>query len=217
MATGPSMATIRQAPGILRSPQINTANVSHLQRAWTYHTGEQGRSFEATPIFVDNVLYLSTQNQNIVALNPETGKEIWKYTNPTPRSESRGVAYWPGDRQTPPRILFGTGDGRLIELDAKTGTPVAAFGDNGAVNLRAGITDKFPKAPLRHQLTASHLSRCRDRGPIHAGVRQRRPERRSAGFRCAHRQTSVDLSHRAAAGEPGNETWGPEDGRSRRS
>ena len=56
--------------------QINTANVGHLQRAWTYHTGEKGRSFEATPIFVDNALYFSTQNQNIVALDPETGKEI---------------------------------------------------------------------------------------------------------------------------------------------
>ena len=87
--------------GTRHSPlaQINTTNVSHLQRAWTYHTGEKGRSFEATPIFVDNVLYFSTQNQNIVALDPETGKEIWKYTNPKPTgSESRGVAYWPGDK-----------------------------------------------------------------------------------------------------------------------
>ena len=89
--------------GARHSPltQINTTNVSRLQRAWTYHTGEQGRSFEATPIFVDNVLYLPTQNQNIVALDPETGTEIWKYTNPSPSgAESRGVAYWPGDRQT---------------------------------------------------------------------------------------------------------------------
>jgi glucose dehydrogenase len=124
--------------GTRHSPlaQINTTNVSHLQRAWTYHTGEKGRSFEATPIFVDNVLYLSTQNQNVVALDPETGKEIWKYTNPKPSgSESRGVAYWPGDKQNPPRILFGTGDGRLLELDAKTGAPVATFGIDGSVDL----------------------------------------------------------------------------------
>jgi glucose dehydrogenase len=56
--------------------QIYTANVDHLARAWTYHTGETGRSFEATPILVNNVLYFPTQNQNIVALNPETGGEI---------------------------------------------------------------------------------------------------------------------------------------------
>src|SRR5271170_1668538 len=127
----------RDPAGTRHSPlaQINTTNVSHLERAWTYHTGEKGRSFEATPIFVGNVLYLPTQNQNIVALDPETGTEIWKYTNPKPSgSESRGVAYWPGDKQTPPRILFGTGDGRLIEVDAKTGTSVTAFGDNGSVD-----------------------------------------------------------------------------------
>src|SRR6185312_16447033 len=53
--------------------QINTTNVDHLDRAWTYHTGESGRSFEATPILVNNVLYFSTQKHNVVALNPETG------------------------------------------------------------------------------------------------------------------------------------------------
>ena len=62
------MVTIRQGPAHSPLTQINTTNVSHLQRAWTYHTGEKGRSFEATPIFVNNVLYLSTQNQNVVAL-----------------------------------------------------------------------------------------------------------------------------------------------------
>src|SRR5580698_5201724 len=59
--------------------QINTTNVDHLDRAWTYHTGENGRSFETTPILVNNVLYFSTQKHNVVALNPETGTEIWKY------------------------------------------------------------------------------------------------------------------------------------------
>ena len=85
-------------------------------------------------------------------------------------------------KQTPPRILFGTGDGRLIELDAKTGTPVAAFGDNGTVHLRAGVTDQYPKATFCHQFAAGHLSRCRDCRSVDAGVRQRGAERRSAGF-----------------------------------
>ena len=81
--------------------QINKANVARLQRAWTYHTGEQGRSFETTPILVDNVMYFSTQNQNIVALVPETGKEIWRYNPKSNGREHRGVSYWPGDRQNP--------------------------------------------------------------------------------------------------------------------
>jgi glucose dehydrogenase len=65
------------AAGTRYSPlkQINTANVSQLQRAWIYHTGEKGRSLESTPIFVHGTLYLSTQNQNVVALDPVTGKE----------------------------------------------------------------------------------------------------------------------------------------------
>ena len=103
----------RDPGGTRYSPlaQINTANVNRLQRAWTYHTGEQGRSFETTPIFIDNVLYFSTQNQNIVALEPETGKEIWKYNTKSNGRESRGVAYWQGDQRTPPRILFALGMG----------------------------------------------------------------------------------------------------------
>ena len=137
------------AGGTRYSPlkQINTANVSRLQRAWTYHTGEKGRSLESTPIFVHDTLYLSTQNQNVVALDPVTGREIWKYTNPNPRgSESRGVAHWPAIRKQPPRILFGTGNGQLIALDAKTGTLVWPLGDKGVVDLRAGIADGYPKA-----------------------------------------------------------------------
>src|SRR5215813_10297886 len=90
--------------------QINVNNVSMLRRAWTYHTGERGRAFETTPIVIDNVLYFSTQNQKIVALDADTGKEIWKYDPKSNSREHRGVAYWPGDSRTPPRIMLGTGD-----------------------------------------------------------------------------------------------------------
>ena len=198
--------------GARHSPltQINTTNVSRLQRAWTYHTGEQGRSFEATPIFVDNVLYLPTQNQNIVALDPETGTEIWKYTNPSPSgAESRGVAYWPGDRQTLPRILFSTGDGRLIELDAKTGTPVAAFGDNGAVNLRAGVIDKYPKA---HFSISSPPVIYRDVAIVGPSTQESGSEGPSAdprGFDVRTGKLLWTFHTVPRPGELGNETWGP--------
>ena len=102
--------------------------------------------FESTPIVVDGVLYFSTPSNRVIALDAETGAEIWKYDPKSNAREIRGVSYWPGETQIPPRILFGTGDGRLIGLDAKTGTPAAGFGDNGVVNLKAGITDKFPNA-----------------------------------------------------------------------
>ena len=84
--------------------QINTKNVNLLQRAWIYHTGERGRAFEVTPIVVDGVLYFATQNQKIVALESETGKEVWKFDPKSNAREIRGVTYWPGDRQIPPSL-----------------------------------------------------------------------------------------------------------------
>src|SRR5437763_3722269 len=115
-------------PGGMRySPltQINTANVAKLRRAWSYHTGDTGNQFESTPIVVGNRMYVSTQTSRIVALDPENGRAIWSYDPKVRRPrEHRGVAYWPGDRKTAARILFGTGDGRLFALDAATGKPV---------------------------------------------------------------------------------------------
>ena len=203
----------RDPGGARHSPltQINTTNVSRLQRAWTYHTGEKGRSFEATPIFVGNVLYLPTQNQNIVALDPETGTEIWKYTNPTPRgSESRGVAYWPGDKQTPPRILFSTGDGRLIELDAKTGKPVAAFGDHGTIHLRAGVTDQYPEA---HFVISSPPVIYRDVAIVGPSTQESGsvgPSGDPRGFDVRTGKLLWTFHTVPRPGERGNETWGPQ-------
>src|SRR3974390_677721 len=69
-------------PGGMRySPlkQIAAANVGKLRRAWTYHTGETGHQLETTPIVVGGKMSLSTQMGRIVALEPETGKEVWSY------------------------------------------------------------------------------------------------------------------------------------------
>jgi quinoprotein glucose dehydrogenase len=88
----------------------------------------------------------------VIALEPETGREIWafdpqaKWRGEASSRAHRGVAYWPGDQRTPPRILFGSLDGRLIALNAKTGQPVPSFGKEGQVNLRAGVADRFPDA-----------------------------------------------------------------------
>jgi glucose dehydrogenase len=58
--------------------------------------------------------YFSTQTSRIVALEPETGKEVWTYDPKVRRPrEHREVGYWPGDRKTPARIVFGTGEGSL--------------------------------------------------------------------------------------------------------
>ncbi len=148
-----------------RLGQINRSNVTKLQKVWTYHTGEvtpgavstdkhRIRSIEATPLVVDGVLYFSTPYNQVIALDAETGKEVWKFDTQAGRKNegsllhSRGVAYWEGPATDgsglDPRIFVGAFDGRLFALDARTGKPCPDFGPGGAINLRDGVTDRFP-------------------------------------------------------------------------
>lgn len=145
--------------------QINRANVAKLKRAWTYHTGELnmgtdhfegGRipAFECTPLVIDGVLYLSTPSSRVIALDAETGAEIWKFdphegkSGKRPFWAHRGVAYWEGPTKSgqgpDKRILLGTSDGKLMALDAISGKPVSAFGHDGAIDLREGVADRWP-------------------------------------------------------------------------
>ncbi len=129
--------------------QINTQNVSRLKLAWQYgvaSTNAVGRS-QAIPILVHGLLYTSTARRTIVALDPATGAEVWRYEIEKGAAPNRGVSYWPGDRGLTPRILAGTTDGRLLALDAATGKLVPTFGDHGAIDLRVGVAEKFPTLP----------------------------------------------------------------------
>ena len=128
--------------------QINTENVSKLVKTWTYDTGEKGKPFEVTPILINGILYVMTPSQHVVALQPESGHELWNYDAHVNRGAvGRGVSYWPGAQAFGARIVFGTGDGQLIALDAASGRPILEFGDSGKVNLRPPMLDRFPKAP----------------------------------------------------------------------
>jgi quinoprotein glucose dehydrogenase len=105
--------------------------------AGPFRSGGRFSASEATPLMVDGRLYLSTPYRTVVALEPETGKTVWHYDVPGPGQPSlRGVEYWPGNSQDAPEILFGTRDGRMIALDAKTGAPVAGFGQGGVLDLK---------------------------------------------------------------------------------
>src|SRR5262245_11299047 len=147
------------AGGTRYSPlaQIDRGNVGRLRVAWTYRTGETGGAspwgfiaFETTPLMVDGTLVLSTPYNRVIALDPETGTERWRYDPSVDRTRrfaivtSRGVSTWldPGertDRACRRRIFVGTVDARLIALDASTGIPCADFGRGGQVDLTAGI------------------------------------------------------------------------------
>jgi quinoprotein glucose dehydrogenase len=135
--------------------QITRANVTQLRVAWTYRTGDvptkkQLAAFEATPILVDGTLYLSTPFNRIIALDPETGTERWRYDPQIDLSvrysdfTSRGVAAWldPAAASGAPcrrRIFHATNDARLIALDAATGKPCTDFGTDGQVDLSLGV------------------------------------------------------------------------------
>jgi len=148
--------------------QIDTGNVSKLKRVWQYGaspaadgaaSSAQGPpATEAVPIMADGMLYTPTVNHSIVALEPESGEEIWKYNLSKASATLRGVTYWHGDKDNPPTILAGTSEGRLIALNAKTGKLVSGFGNQGVVDLRAGVTEKFPDAPY-HMSTPGTIYR----------------------------------------------------------
>jgi quinoprotein glucose dehydrogenase len=153
-----------------RHSQINTTNVHRLVPAWTIRTGDAthddasegpkegcGRchtgesKFEATPILADDRLYLSTPLNRVLALDPRSGRELWRFDPKLnlglERNEgfvSRGVAYWKseggrGEAACAARIFFGTIDARLLALDAATGRPCRDFGDSGTVRLDVGV------------------------------------------------------------------------------
>src|ERR1051325_5415864 len=137
----------RDLAGTRFSPltQINAANVANLTTAWSYklrpHDGKPltGQSpseifQEITPIVVNDVMYLPAGNR-VVALEPETGKEIWSYELKEGQASFRGVSYWSGDKNNPPRILFTTAR-KMVAINAVTGEPSTGFGNNGEIEMK---------------------------------------------------------------------------------
>jgi glucose dehydrogenase len=138
--------------------QIDRTNVARLRAAWVYHTkdfADEGKypmftAFECTPLVVDGVMYVTTARSRLIALEAETGRELWVFDpkvsagRPGSQLVNRGSAYWSDGASK--RIFLGTADGRLFAIDAANGKPAAQFGDNGWIDLRRGVADSFPAA-----------------------------------------------------------------------
>ncbi|WP_437615542.1 glucose/quinate/shikimate family membrane-bound PQQ-dependent dehydrogenase [Erwinia sp. V71] len=164
--------------------QITRDNVKDLQVAWTFHTGDtpvsptgNGAEDQQTPLQVGNTLYLCTPNNNVIAVEADSGKEIWKReinAKAQVWNRCRGLAYFdatkpltqpdvpgstPVTQVTLPagdtcqrRILMNTIDARLIAINADTGEFCESFGNKGIVDLKEGLGEaQDPK----YQLTSA--------------------------------------------------------------
>ena len=119
--------------------QITPANVAQLAVAWTWQAGDArpgSSQIQCNPLMVDGVLYATTAQLKLAALDAATGRELWRFEPFEPNGVNRGLAYWAeGDDR---RILFGSGRW-LQAVDARTGRLIESFGDHGRVDLAAGL------------------------------------------------------------------------------
>ena len=149
-AYGGSNAGTRYAP----HAQINKDNVGELTQVWQADTSRLGR-FSATPIQIDDGLYLCTSQNVVIALDPDTGAERWRFDpeNDAPAfnilGNCRGVTYYhiperPKSEHCAERIYTATTDARMIALDKATGEPCEEFGSAGQISLLAGMGEVKP-------------------------------------------------------------------------
>ncbi|MDB6001577.1 MAG: putative PQQ-dependent dehydrogenase 4, partial [Rhizobacter sp.] len=147
--------------------QITPENVKQLRLAWSLRTGDteqpgenQGGTdgghefnFEVTPIKVGNALYVCTPHSWVVAIDAETGKQLWKFdphanTQPDVYLSCRGVSYYeaPAGKSSvcPRRILAPVLDARIVALNADTGQPCEDFGSHGFISLTQYLGDVPP-------------------------------------------------------------------------
>ncbi|HVT23278.1 MAG TPA: pyrroloquinoline quinone-dependent dehydrogenase [Rhizomicrobium sp.] len=143
--------------------EITPANVKNLKIAWQVHTGDMSTKafgvpaetyFEATPIFVNNTVYIGTPFYRIYALAPDTGKVKWVF-NPheqlkaltQPGMKSRGVAYWQADQPVAGKpcqkiVYIGTMTAKLYAVDADSGKACSNFAKDGVLDIDQWNTAK---------------------------------------------------------------------------
>jgi quinoprotein glucose dehydrogenase len=160
-----------QAQKYAAETQITPDNVGTLTKAWELHTGDVSdgsggkptSDWSATPLFVNDTLYIGTPFYRIFAVDPGTGAVKWTFDTHAelkaltqPDLKTRGVAYWqsatPQAGQPCQKIVYlGTMEGKLFAVDADTGKPCAGFGTNGVLDVNAWNTtnNKWPMSLLQ--------------------------------------------------------------------
>jgi quinoprotein glucose dehydrogenase len=208
---------------------ITRENVQRLVPVWRYRHGDsfaggfplrvnRGSAFESTPIVVDGRLFFTTPRNRVVALDPETGRELWTFDPRIRRGDAyanmwinRGVAYWRDPEASGPcsaRVLLATLDARLFALDAASGAPCPDFGDAGTVDLLAGLAPVYDR--LEYSVTSPGTV-VGDLVVVGSSIADTlRPDAPPGDVRAfdvrtgALRWTFHTIPH---PGEPGSETW----------
>lgn len=187
--------------------QIDTKNVANLKQAWTFTTAVPGQAAvsgrgrgggagiggEVTPIVVNGIMYAPAGNL-VVAIDGDDGKEIWRYQLPRGQASTRGVSYWPGDKDNPPRILFTSGN-NLVGLNANTGKLDPGFGREGMVDMvigYGGVPTIFKNTVM---VGANSLE-----NPVGPAANTRAFDARTGA-------RMWEFHNVAQPGEPGHETW----------
>jgi quinoprotein glucose dehydrogenase len=206
---------------------INASNVAKLNLAWEWKAGEKALeafgtrpgNFQTTPIMIGNVLYFSTPYNRVVAVNADTGAELWAY-DPKAYEDGqppngtgfvhRGVAAWRDSAANNALRIFINSRYRLICLDAATGRPVSSFGDNGAIDLSKGLVWEINKV---HYTNTSPPIVYKDLVILGNGVGDRLVYRNDppGDVRAFNARTGKQVwSFRPIPqpGELGNDTWG---------
>lgn len=122
--------------------QINSENVKDLQVVWTYFANDTikfpaRREIQCQPIVVNGILYGTSSELNLFALDAATGKPLWKFEpNSAKLHANRGVMYWESGEDK--RILYTAGS-FLYAVNASTGQLITTFGDNGKTDLHEGL------------------------------------------------------------------------------
>jgi quinoprotein glucose dehydrogenase len=198
--------------------QLDTTNVQQLEVAWTYHTGDADTAahsqIQCNPIVINGVLYGTSPQLKLFALDAATGKERWSFS-PFDTLEgdrrahfnlnnNRGVAYW-SDAGKDQRIFYTAGP-YLHAVDANTGKLIESFGKKGKIDLHDGlgmdVSDLFvthTSAPSVYKdllLTGTRVSEAMDAAPGHIRAYDVRTGEQKWIFHTIPQ-----------AGEPGHETW----------
>ena len=205
--------------------QINLSNVRQLEIAWRWPSPDnpivkanplaRPGGYEDTPLMVNGVLYTATSLGVFAAIDPASGRTLWQYDPETWRLgrppnlgfTHRGVAYWTDGKIE--RIISGTHDARLISLDAKTGKPDPAFGDNGLVDVMAGVKHAtrmgnyaVNSAPVIVRDVIVHGANIADGPPD-----KEAPRGDVHGYDVRTGKLLWTFNAIPRAGEPGHETW----------